>query len=280
MNTAFLKAVSWQPAGMSVVGPAHLRKQLPNQDAIKWWTKPDASIAIMAVADGHGDSRSFRCVDGASFAVQAAIEVLREYFVEADTIADSAAQLLPRELVSRWRRFVEADLDEFPLPINEEDNGDLAPYDPFLPYGTTLLAVAALPRMILTLQIGDGDILIVADDGNVTRPLPRDPRLLANSTTSLCGSNAEADFQAAISPCDSDGPSLILAATDGYSNSFMNDSCFFQVGTDLLALIRSEGMGVIQDNLARWLEETSLHGSGDDTTLGLLWRIDPKGKQQ
>ena len=276
MKTASLKSVSWQAFGKSVIGPAHLRKQLPNQDALDCWVSPDSSVAILAVADGHGDSRSFRCVTGAAFAVLTAIDVLRECLVEADSITEAGIQSLPKQLVVRWRRAVEGDLRKFPLPNNEEYEGELAASEPYLPYGTTLLAVAALPQMILAFQIGDGDILFVSDDGKVTRPLPRDPRLLANSTTSMCGDNAAADFQTKIFPCDGAVPSLILAATDGYSNSFPSDASFFQVGSDMLALIRSEGMDAVQANLPMWLEETATYGSGDDTTLGLLWRTGPK----
>jgi len=273
--------VRWKVTGATVIGRAHMRKQLPNQDDWDSWMSADGSTVILAVADGHGDPRSFRCVEGAKLAVRTAINVVRDCLshLKERVTPDQLLGSLPREIVERWRRMVLAHQQDCPLPKPEEEEDDLEAWDPFLPYGTTLLAVATHPQGILTIQVGDGDILLVSEEGEVTRPLPRDPRLLANETTSLCGAQAEADFQVAFLPADRPLPFLILAATDGYSNSYPDDASFLQVGSDLLAMIRKEGMDVIEDNLATWLEETSRQGSGDDTTLGLLWRLDQTGER-
>src|SRR5205823_1610530 len=72
----------------------------------------------------------------------------------------------------------------------------------------------------------------------------------------------------------SDPPLLILASTDGYSNSFVTDDDFLMIGTDYLQIIRSEGMDAAERELARFLDETSAKGSGDDVTLGLISRTD------
>ena len=69
-------------------------------------------------------------------------------------------------------------------------------------------------------------------------------------------------------------PALILLATDGYANSFVNEAAFLQVGTDILEMIRTEGLETVQENLATWLAEASQDGSGDDITLGILCRTD------
>ncbi len=58
--------------------------------------------------------------------------------------------------------------------------------NPYLAYGATLLAVALTSSFALYMQLGDGEILIVSDAGEVTQPLLKDERLLANETTSLC----------------------------------------------------------------------------------------------
>ena len=55
---------------------------------------------------------------------------------------------------------------------------------PELAYGATLLAAAATDRVLLYLQLGDGEILSVTAQGTTTRPLPPDDRLIANQTTS------------------------------------------------------------------------------------------------
>lgn len=266
----------WAATGASATGRSHRRKALPNQDALAWWAPADASAAVLAVADGHGDARSPRSDAGAAFAAQAALDTLRSKLSTASTfiLEEDAIPDLLDEIVERWRQSVLAHLREHPLPPQEEADDELAAWDPFLAYGTTLLAVVVVPGSILALQIGDGDILFVDDDGKVTRPLPADPRLLANTTTSVCAADATREFRTYFAATQK-FPALILAATDGYANSYPDDKSFQQVGSDLLALIRSQGIEVVTVNLPHWLEETSNEGSGDDTTVGILWRIDP-----
>jgi hypothetical protein len=69
-------------------------------------------------------------------------------------------------------------------------------------------------------------------------------------------------------------PALILLATDGYANSFVNEEAFLQVATDIWEIIRDEGLATVTENLEGWLERASQEGSGDDITLGLLCRLD------
>jgi hypothetical protein len=68
---------------------------------------------------------------------------------------------------------------------------------------------------------------------------------------------------------------LILLSTDGYANSFREDRGFLAVGPDLLQMIRAEGIGPITGKLESWLREASEQGSGEDITLGILWRGGP-----
>src|SRR2546421_356438 len=61
-------------------------------------------------------------------------------------------------------------------------------------------------------------------------------------------------------------------STDGYANSFRHEKDFLAVGSDLLAMIREEGLDEVASQLEGWLNDASEHGSGDDITLGLLCR--------
>jgi hypothetical protein len=128
------------------------------------------------------------------------------------------------------------------------------------------------------LQLGDGDILVVSETGEVIRPLPGDERLFANETTSLCSHNAWCDFRVSFQPLLSRPPALILLATDGYANSFHNEVGFLKVGPDILEKIRSGGLDVVNEGLETWLSETSQLGSGDDITLGIICRMDTLDK--
>ena len=163
------------------------------------------------------------------------------------------------------------------LPPNRSSSGSPpAPEagDVLVQYGSTLLTVLAGPEVLLFLQLGDGDILVVADDGTVTRPMPEDSRLMANETTSLCTVDAWREIRVALYPLVEGAPALILLATDGYANSFVSEQDFLRVGPDYLQAIREEGLAAVGSHLDEWLAEASTQGSGDDITLGIVSRSD------
>jgi protein phosphatase 2C-like protein len=240
----------WKALGRSVRGAAHLRRGKPNQDAIGWRLEPAVTLAV---ADGHGSEESFRSATGAALAVEVALDVLA---------SNNDVEALPALLVERWRAAVREDLERNPLPDRDE----------FLTYGSTILAAMATHEFVLYVQLGDGDILAVSEHGEVTRPLGKDARLLGLETTSLCGARAAADVRVRLEPICKCAPALVLLCTDGYANSFREDRGFLNVGSDLLEMIRANGLGYVDRNLMAWLTEASELGSGDDITLGLLCR--------
>ena len=63
-----------------------------------------------------------------------------------------------------------------------------------------------------------------------------------------------------------------MLSTDGYANSFADDAGFYQAGTDLLMAIRRLGIRRVTYRLKKWLRSTSELGSGDDITVGLIYR--------
>ena len=146
--------------------------------------------------------------------------------------------------------------------------------DPAVAYGATILAVIATASYLGYLQLGDGDILTVSNDGNVTRTLPMDKRLIANETTSLCLKDAQRDFRVAFQAISGSPPALILMSTDGYADSFEDEKPFLKVGADILEMLRKEGIEYVNDNMENWLTEASQQGSGDDITLGIICRRD------
>lgn len=289
-------AIRWRAVGRSVRGVAHERTGLPNQDAIRWL--PATGLGpplILSISDGHGSPRYFRSHVGAEQAVRTAAWVIQDLLdgqpdpANLSAIKRTAEDRLPQEIVRRWREAVAEHLQQTPLTPDElgtlETRKDAAARqsvidDPLLAYGATVMTVLVAEAFILYLQLGDGDILVVADAerGSVTRPLERDERHFANQTTSLCTPDAWRDvkvrFQALVHP----PPALILLATDGYANSFVDEAAFLQVGSDMLDLIRAEGLVAVEANLETWLAEASQTGSGDDITLGILCRADVAGQ--
>jgi serine/threonine protein phosphatase PrpC len=279
----------WLCTGKSVRGAAHDRSGLPNQDAIAWYPESRTGAPlILAVADGHGSAKSFRSDRGARFAVNTAIEVIHEFLLAdvsgnintsiVKNMEDMVKRLLPTKITDRWKDIVRADVEKHQFTNEEKTNlltkeGEkgLNSIDdnPFLAYGATLLVVAVTDSFILYLQIGDGDILRVDEDGKTTKPLVRSADLIGNETTSLCMHNAWNQFQIVVEKqnVSTPKPALILLSTDGYSNSYASDREFFKIGGDYLQEIREIGIDLVEQQLSELLKGISSGGSGDADCL-------------
>lgn len=271
----------WNAVAASTRGASHLRSGLPNQDACDHWTSENHSAAILTVSDGHGSSRHFRSQFGSKLGVAAAIALLREFMgsQESHLPQESAIQELPRRIVEQWLANVAAHFAQNPFTeeelkqLKEEDSAaaEVVMANPSIAYGATLLAVAAVNEWVLYLQLGDGDILVVNDAGETSRPLPEDSRLVGNQTTSLCQPEAWNEFRVRLVH-DGESPALVLLSSDGYSNSFRSEEDFLLIGRDYLAMVRERGLEKVKQELPGILEEASKQGSGDDITLGILQR--------
>jgi hypothetical protein len=245
---------------------------VPNQDALDWYPRcATAPVAAVAIADGHGSPSCFRSGTGAALAVQAVLAILSEATAENGRLRQ-AAEWLPERLTGDWRRAVETHIQENPYSKRE---AAAAGRTPWLPYGSTVLSVVALPDLLVGIQLGDGDILLVSDGGEVRRPWPHARKAIGLETESLCTEDAPRQMRIFV---ETEAlPALILLSTDGYANSFREDAGFLQIGGDVLAIIQEEGIGSLEANLEGWLAEASAKGSGDDITLAGLCRM-PEGE--
>lgn len=259
--------------GASATGSAHRRSGMPNQDAVRWSSNAarGSPVTVAAVADGHGGPRSFRSADGARLAAECAIEVLGHHAEVID-----AATL--RALTERWAEAVREDVASRPIGDDERTTArargrslamDTIETAPLVAYGTTLLAVVVSETAVHYLQLGDGDILAITNDGHVHRPLPTDDRLLGDRTTSLSQRDAWRDVRL-VHVDRHEAPRLVLLCTDGYTDSFVDDDAFFQAGTDFLAMVDRDGIDVVGSRLETWLAETTELGAGDDATVALV----------
>lgn len=279
----------WGMIGDSSCGAAHFRNNRANQDAISWFPVAERTdYAVMSVSDGHGGAGHFRSGTGARLAVEAASETLLEFMEESSksanysTVKSMAEARLPLVIHRRWQEAVATHLEHNPLSekeaalISAPTRGKpVAGSNKLLPaYGATLLSVMVTPAYSLILQLGDGDILTVTDEGKVQRPLPRDTRLFAEETTSLGMPDAWKEFHLCFQVLSRHYPALFLLSTDGYINCFPSDRDFYQVGRDILRMINLSGIESIRNNLSTWLTEATNLGSGDDTTLGIIYRSD------
>lgn len=277
----------WHAIGATQRGSSHERSGAPNQDAYQLSSDTPASLLIAVVSDGHGSPKSFRSHLGSKLAVKTASQILsstaaRITAEQSDVVIETELrEHLPRDLHKAWVAAVESDIDREPFTDDEMQvlaakqgtkAADAVRHEKRIAYGATLLAVVAAPRFLLYVQLGDGDILLVRE-GAIHRAFPKDPRLMANETTSLCTPEAWNDVVISYVPLAPDKetvPDLILLATDGYGNSYADDADFHRVATDLLTRITARGLEAVQAKLPDWLDATSRGGSGDDITACLL----------
>jgi len=280
-----LKQKKWRIVAKSVRGALHVRTGQPNQDAMLWRDLSDSDEAlVVAISDGHGSASCFRSDKGAFMAVSAAVKVAKKNVKllpqspDISIIEDLLKKELPQRIVHFWRDTVADDICKYPFEIVELQKVEIegitkrrqVSLNPVIAYGATLMTVIIAKSLLIILQIGDGDILLVSEKGRVNRPFPRDPRLIANETTSLCMNEAWREFQVRILPMFDVEPALIMLATDGYANAFCSEDDFLQVGSDFWEIINSDGLDAIEANLKQWLLETSQEGSGDDITVAIV----------
>jgi Protein phosphatase 2C len=278
--------MSWKVAHACVRGSSHQRWGLPNQDAAQCTVTPGAqgTVAVAVVSDGHGSPRHFRSQVGSSLAVSTVAGTLQGFLRES-VASNGKVPFVPeqiheleRKIVSGWLAAVHSDMVRNPftqaeLATLEKEDGlegrAAVESSPELAYGATLLAAGATDKVLLYLQLGDGEILSVSSTGTTTRPLPPDDRLIANETTSLCQPEAWKEFRSSwvTRPAL---PSLVLLSTDGYANSFRSDEDFLKIGQDYLDVIRQQGIASLAEELPTILTEATHQGSGDDITLAIL----------
>lgn len=266
----------------------HEKNGLKNQDAVRLKIPGGLGDPLfLAVADGHGSTRSFRSDRGSALAAECALRVLRRMicrygYESLSTLRRLAKVKWPRAIIEEWRAAVRADIAAnpfspldfaaFPEPSPVIKPGAELPYSAYLAYGATLIAIVVTRRFILYVQLGDGDILTVDADGRVSRPMKKYHEFYANQTASLCISQALSEFKAHVEPVRAGSPAMIMLSTDGYANCFGDDEGFFKVGADFFRYLQSEGAGFVGENLEQWLRESSHDGSGDDITVGLAVR--------
>ena len=263
----------WRVLAGSALGSNHVASGLPNQDAIGWRASEDGGAAVLAVADGHGGARYVRSAEGAALAVEIALAIGSPFLDRhRDATPENFEQALRSEMapavVDKWQSDVRARSEHDPVEGES---------DPLVAYGSTLLCAFVTERTTAILQLGDGDAVVVDPAGEAFRPVPEDPRLFGNATTSLCRADAVDDVRVIAVPTDPSSPALLWLSTDGYANSFADDRGFLSVGADILRAISNDGIDQVDDQLEAWLEESASVG-GDDASLVAVVRVDSHGR--
>jgi Protein phosphatase 2C len=275
---ASVPAPSWQVHAASAVGAAHVLDGRANQDAVahQLLTLPGGSaLLVVAVADGHGDSRHFRSDRGAKMAVAAGISAMRDW---PAGIAGSPAEIkisvrrgLVPGVLARWNAAVAADLADDQFTAAERVMlADLA-LPPPTAYGSTLLIGAFTDGYAVFAQIGDGNVVAVLPDGGSLSPVPGDGGPDRNHTASLCQDGASAAFRIGVIQLAVQPLFAVLLATDGFGNAQVQDPWQAGVAADLARFGLDHDRDWFASQVPGWAAQcASSAGSGDDSTIALV----------
>jgi len=278
----------WEVVKASVIGAAHVRRKMPNQDRIS--TSQDAPTkakdkasrpTVLAVADGHGSAKYVRSGQGAEFAVLAACRVAADELSISSDFSNSTVD----EIVSHFKTKVFntwlTDINDFTTKhpftpeelesLNEKVREDLM-QNPRKAYGCTLLLVICYDDMVITLQLGDGNILLLYDDGRVeyTDELAGEP---GEETDSLCTVQSPHEIKHHIFK-GSELPVLATVSSDGLYKSFEYDAEFLKIPQTCYDALRANDFQAqpVEDIIEAFLRTVTDNGAGDDTTLGIIFR--------
>lgn len=278
--------MSYQPFHISRIGAAHIRRELPCQDASASEMLEDACIAV--VADGHGSRRHFRSDRGSAIACRVALDEIRAFLKEDEAEGcsrDERLNILKQTICDAWLSEVQADFEQSPwteAELEEESallteeqlaalkDGTDAP----IAYGSTLCAVFSYDGGWSAIQLGDGCFVRIGADGLYDWPMPESIVNEGNTTASLCMREPMRDFR----HCwGTDTPAGLLVFTDGIEKVFPPQ------GKEIVSLLhwiwRSQCGGVEgrDENLARTLDMLTRRSSiGDDVSVAGI--VDPEAE--
>lgn len=281
---------NWRAIGDSVIGVTHARDGRACQDAFRVHLSTPGAV-VVAVADGHGQAKSFRSQDGASIAVGVAVDTLVNFAQSEPGESNGAfrarkdlAGHLPRVVAQTWRERVQEHSERHPFSPDElvllGDRFSIVPDQPMSPdayrslwraYGSTLVAVLVTGSYALGLQLGDGLLMAAGASGEGFEVLDPDALNFGTSTTSLSDEDAEVRLRWRIIPHEGDYPILYWLCTDGYEKAFRSNDLAGVCVEYREAFREPDGWRIIQENLAEGLHQASARGTGDDATAAFLF---------
>lgn len=286
---------TWIATAFTRERPASANKPAGSQDAVaidplvddQWWS--------MAVADGHGDAAHIRSRHGAEAACRSsrnAALTLQEAVAGGNRAEAQRfiTDLAGRQIVRNWNEDVKSDAlsrvpndadleatglstEEWRQSIHEgvgEDDGLVERL-----YGTTVIGCLVGPSFAGAWQIGDGLVVFVDVEGQVTFPLNVDDEPLGDVTQSLATKNASNLFRTQALWESTDRLLLIALLTDGIEKAYRR---LEDLEADLKAIslaCKEEEPAAAKQRLEKYAEEFAIQGSdtsGDDATIALLLR--------
>jgi hypothetical protein len=259
----------------SVRGASHDKSGLVCQDSSDF--KINGKYAVAVVADGHGSKKHFRSHLGSKFAVEATIEAIDTFFEDYDNFVSvfpknhhMIIKNIQKLAIFNWNQKVNKHLSE--NPVTEEEKSKFTPEEfeeiqPESYYGSTLIAGVAAEDFTFGLQIGDGTLVAIFDDGEAIMPMEYNEAAPANVTASMCNSNAASMFSGFY--VENKKLIAMYASTDGLYTSFGSEYDFLDYHTIITSQLSNleNFKAVIINNLTK----RSHFGTEDDISLSCVY---------
>lgn len=297
-----LKNPRFRAFATSLPGPKYQDKGLECQDSTGLLV--DQCEQIIAVADGHGGSTYFRSEYGSWAAVQAAVVQAQKFTEgacqergESIEFSDSGIMNLKYSILEYWRDTVRVDWErrleqvaklgdgevrylevkeKYQERFTSPDESVVARYL-YTAYGTTLLVAIAIKSKILLIQIGDGTCVVLKRDGEYQVPVPSDPDIFFNITTSMSEESSHLKMRHAIIECTKDTAEQAVAvflSSDGLDDCYpiFENECFLsKLYTLILENILQVGFEATEKEITEdLLPQKTNKGSQDDISLAYL----------
>ena len=194
--------------------------ELPCQDYAAVKSDSDSNIYIAALSDGHGSWKHFRSDRGSKFAVEIMINMLERFAkTNAERPDQSAIDGLCASVVDTWLDRIALDYADNPVSDDElvrfpseEAKKDI---DKISAYGATLQGALMTENYLLLLQLGDGRMVVLHENGKVDQPVPWDKSCVGNITTSLCNDDSKFLFRSLVIETAVEHIAAVFLTSDG-----------------------------------------------------------------
>lgn len=265
----------------STIGADHIRRNVCCQDAVGKYE--DDRMSIVAIADGHGSPQYFRSESGAKYAVDAAIECVKNFVDNVSIDEDNSAESilthpknrdivmkdLQKSILVAWHKSIEQDYQENPftddevkdLPDKYKERYASGAFESA--YGATIIVAVVTSEFWLALQIGDGHCVIVNNEEKVYHPVPEDIECYDNITTSICQKTAQDSFRYYF---DTDIPIAIFLASDGVEDSYDYDEMLYALYRGIVVVFGKDFESGVKE-IDEFLPVITQKGKGDDTSM-------------
>lgn len=258
----------------SVTGASHEVIGLVCQDHSAYETNEYYAVAV--IADGHGSKKHFRSHLGSQFAVEATLETLRRFYSDPEKIESNLPKNhkmiihnIEKQIIANWNARIQQHLEANPVTEDErkkftDSEFKAIPKESY--YGTTLVAAVAGRGYSFGIQIGDGSLVALFEDGDAVMPMVYDESAPANLTASMCNTNASSYFNQFY--ITNKKLLAVYASSDGLYTSFGSEDDFLDYHLILTSQLDHQSF---DRSILKNLEKRSHFGTEDDISLSCVF---------